>query len=173
MIKLAGPAQWSAVMAALHHRARLRTGSKHPVMIEALLPLRALPDHAGKTLQRHQRLAGIGPFLQFLDRDVIERLPTGAAGEQCARNVDHVRRAAALVGDRRAATGTEAAHGLRLGVLVARDLGLALGDPKTLAPAADIGGIGRAMRAAARRRMIMPGPPRRHVDLEADLAAQA
>src|SRR5689334_9815519 len=38
--------------------------------------LRALPDHAGKALQRHQRLAGIGPFLQFLDCDVIERLAT-------------------------------------------------------------------------------------------------
>src|SRR6266700_1383007 len=54
-----------------------RPSSKHSVMIEALLLFRALPDHAGKTLQRHQRLAGISPFLQFLDRDVIERLAAG------------------------------------------------------------------------------------------------
>src|SRR5260370_12197002 len=90
MIKLVRPAQWSAVMAALHHRARLRTRSKHPVMIEALLPHRALPDHAGKTLQRHQRLAGIGPLLQFLDRDVIERLAARSAGKKRPRDSHHV-----------------------------------------------------------------------------------
>src|SRR5205814_4206053 len=71
--------------------------SKYPVMIDALLLFRALPDHAGKALQRHQRLAGIGPFLQFLDRDVIERLPAGTAGEKRARNVHHVRRTRAFV----------------------------------------------------------------------------
>ena len=52
---------------------------ENSVMIEALLLFRALPDHARKTFQGHQRLAGIGPFLQFLDRDVIERLAAGAA----------------------------------------------------------------------------------------------
>src|SRR5258708_16963031 len=97
MIKLVRPAQWSAVMAALHHRARLRTRSKHPLMIDALLPFRALPDHAGKTLQRHQRLAGIGPFLQFLDRDVIERLAAGSAGKERARDVHPVSRTRAFV----------------------------------------------------------------------------
>src|SRR5258708_36007011 len=146
---------------------------EHPLAVGALLLFRALPDHAGKPFQRHQRLAGIGPFLQFLDRDVIERLPTSAAREQRAGNVDHVRRASAFVGDRRAATGTEAAHGFRRLVLVTRNRGLALDDPEALAPAADIGGIGRAMRAAARRRMIMPGPARRYIDLETHLAAQA
>src|SRR5580698_621612 len=49
--------------------------SEHPLAVAALLLFRALPDHAGKAFQRHQRLAGIGPFLQFLDREVIERLP--------------------------------------------------------------------------------------------------
>src|SRR5262249_15587328 len=44
----------------------------------AFLLFRALPDHARKTLQRHQRLAGVSPFLQLLDRDVIERLAAGA-----------------------------------------------------------------------------------------------
>src|SRR5215472_5048433 len=137
------------------------------------LSLRALPDHAGKALQRHQRLAGIGPFLQFLDGDVIERLASGAAREQRARDVDHMRRARAFVKQRRAACGAEAARSLRRKILVAPDQGLALDDAKALAPAADIGGVGRAMRAPARCRMIVPGPARRHVDLEGDLAAQA
>src|SRR5881396_3210916 len=80
-----------------------RFSSEQPVTIEALLPFRAMPDHAGKTFQRHQRLAGIRPFLQFLDRDVIERLAAGAAGEKRARDVHHVRRTRALVSQRRAA----------------------------------------------------------------------
>ena len=50
----------------------------HHFAAAAPLPFRALPDHAGKAFQRHQRLAGIGPFLQLLDRDVIERLAAGA-----------------------------------------------------------------------------------------------
>src|SRR5437868_2159716 len=110
--------------------------------------------------------------MQFLARDVIERLPPGAAGEQRARDVDHMRRARAFIGDRRAAMRAETAHGLGGLVLIAREAGLALDDTKTFAPASDIGCIGRAMRAAARRRMIVPGPARRHVDLEGDLAAQ-
>src|SRR5215831_8797425 len=45
----------------------------------AALLFRALPNHAWKAFERHQGLAGIGPFLQLFDRDVIERLPPGAA----------------------------------------------------------------------------------------------
>src|SRR4029450_4569908 len=82
-------------------------------------------------------------------------------------------RARAFIADRRAAAGAEASNGLGRPVLIAGEAGLALGDPETLAPASDIGCIGRAMRATARRRMIVPGPARRHVDLEGDLAAQA
>src|SRR5258708_34335313 len=67
----------------------------------------------------------------------------------------------------------EAARGFRGLVLEARDGGLAPGDAKTLAPASDIGRVGRAMRAPARRRMIMPGPARGRVDLERDFSAQA
>src|SRR5215471_13776556 len=63
----------------------------------APLLFRALPDHAWEALQRHQRFAGISPFLQFIDCDVIERLPARAFGEQSARDVHHVRRARALV----------------------------------------------------------------------------
>src|SRR3954463_1026628 len=84
-----------------------------------------------------------------------------------------MRRARAFIGNRRAAARAETSCGFGRRVLIAREAGLALGDTKTLAPASDIGGIGRAMRAAARRRMIVPGPARRHVDLEGDLAAQA
>src|SRR3954447_7223984 len=69
----------------------------------ALLLFRALPDHAGKALQRHQRLAGIGPFLKLFDRDVIERLAAGTLLEQRARDVDHMRPTRTLIGDRRAA----------------------------------------------------------------------
>src|SRR5258707_14449233 len=88
-----------------------RPCSKHPFTIAALLLFRALPDHAGKALQRHQRLAGIGPFLQLLDRDVIERLAAGAAREQRARGVHHMRRPRALADELRAAAGVEAARG--------------------------------------------------------------
>src|SRR5260370_36776791 len=52
--------------------------SEQPV-IDALLPCRALPDHAGKAFQRHQRLARVGPLLQLLDGDMIERLAAGTA----------------------------------------------------------------------------------------------
>src|SRR5712671_659442 len=117
-------------MAALRERETKQDNfwSEHPLAIAALLLFRALPDHAGKTFQRHQRLAGISPLLQFLDRDVIERLPAGAPREQRARDVDHVRRARALVGERRAAMLAEAARGLGRLVLVARDGGLAARD---------------------------------------------
>src|SRR5580698_6655866 len=95
--------------------------SEHPLTVAALLLFRALPDHAWKTFQRHQRLAGIGPFLQFLDRDVIERLPAGAAGKQRARDVHHVRRPRALVNQRRATTRAKATHGFRRLVFEARN----------------------------------------------------
>src|SRR6266850_5577333 len=142
-------------------------------MIEALFLFRTLPDHAGKPFQRHQRLAGIGPFLQLLDGDMIERLPAGAPGEQRARDVHHVRRARAFVKQWRAASRAKASHGFGAFVLEAGDAGVALGNAKTLAPASDIGGVGGAMRAPAARRMIVPGPARGRVDLEADAAAQA
>src|SRR3974390_639761 len=94
----------------------------------APLLLRALPHHARKTVERHQRLAGIGPLLKLLDCDVIERLTPGAAREQRARNIDHMRRARPLVKQRRAALRAEAARSFRARVLVARDRGLTTGD---------------------------------------------
>ena len=67
-------------MAALRWRANSKPDPplKHPLALEAFCLFRALPDHAGKTLQRHQRLAGIGPLLQLFNRDVVERLAAGA-----------------------------------------------------------------------------------------------
>src|SRR5438552_11824985 len=114
-------------MAALRGRALhlLPPQFERILSTRALLPFRALPDHARKTLQRHQRLAGIGPLLQLLDGDMIERLPTGAPGEQRARDIDHMRRAWAFIEQRRAAKRAKAAHGLCRLVLVACDPGLA------------------------------------------------
>src|ERR1700686_4708554 len=112
MIKLEAPAQGSALMAALRGGARRTCGrSKHPVAIAPSLLFRTMPDHARKALQRHQRFAGIGPFLQLLDGDMIQRLPAGAAGEKRARDVHHVRRARALVHQRCATALAEAARG--------------------------------------------------------------
>src|SRR5258706_5944294 len=100
------------LMTLQHHPAsRPFKASKHPLMIDAFLPFRALPDHAGKTLQRHQRLAGIGPFLQFLDRDVIEWLAAGSAGKERTRDVHHVWRTGAFVKKGRAAGFAKTAHG--------------------------------------------------------------
>src|SRR5205823_14469595 len=90
---------------------------------------------------------GIGPLLQFLDSDVIERLPAGTARKERTRDVHHMRRTRPFVKQRRAASAAEAAQGFRGLVLEANDLGLAPGDPQALAPASDIGRIRRAVRA--------------------------
>src|SRR5258708_13278824 len=90
------------------------------------------------------------PFLQLLDRDVIERLAAGAAREQRAADVDHVRRARAFVDNGGAAVRAEATRHLGRGVFITRERSLALRDAETRAPASDIGGVGGAMRAAAR-----------------------
>src|SRR5665213_1618886 len=65
------------------------------------------------------------------------------------------------------------AHSAGRLVLIAPDVALTLGDPKALAPASDIGGVGGAMGAAGGLRMIMPGPARRRIDLETDFCAEA
>src|SRR5579872_2824775 len=164
-------------MAALRCAAlldvRKQSASEQSLMIDALLSFRTLPDHAGKPFQRHQRLAGVCPLLQLFDGDMVERLAPGAAGEERARDVHHVRRTRTLVEQRRAAMRAKAAYGFCSLVLETRDVRLALDDTKTLAPASDIGRVRRAVRAPARRRMIVPGPAGRRVDLEADPAAQA
>src|SRR6476646_750522 len=143
MIKVDGAMQGRVLMAALHGDNRRR--SKHAVAIPTFPRLRALPDDAWKALQRHQLLAGIGPFLQLFDRHVIERLPAGTAGKKRARNVDHVWRSRARVEERRAAIFAEAARGLRRPVLEMRDVRFPAHNTEALAPASDIGRVGRAM----------------------------
>src|ERR1051325_10517551 len=104
---------------------------------------------------------------------MITRLAAGAAGKKGARNIDHMRRPPALVDQRRPAAGAEAANGVGLGVLETRDALLALGHAHMLAPAADIGGVGGAVGAAAGGGVIVPGPAGRHVDLDLHRAAEA
>src|SRR4051812_38591721 len=104
---------------------------------------------------------------------MIKRLAAGARREQRARDVDHVRRAGALVGQRRAAGATEATHRLRARVLVTTDQVFAGRDAEALAPASDIGRVGRPVGAPSRGGMVVPRPARRHIDLEGDAAAEA
>src|SRR6185436_16881079 len=129
--------------AAMRRRAGARgtdtpTPLEHSLAVGTLLLFRALPDHAGISLQRRQRFAGVGPFLQFLDRNMIERLPPGAARKQRAGNVDHVGRARPLINNRRAAARAETSCGFGRLVLITREAGLALGDTKAFPPASDI-----------------------------------
>src|SRR4051812_39258027 len=83
-----------------------------------------------------------------------------------------MRRARALVEQGRAAARAKAARRFGRDILEAGDAACAFGETKTLAPAADIGRIGRAMRAPACFRVVVPGPARGIVDLEAHRAAQ-
>ena len=69
------------VMAMQDSTSSTGRSSKHPITIAALFLFRALPHHARKTLEWNQRLAGVGPFLLFLDADMVERLPAGALKE--------------------------------------------------------------------------------------------
>src|SRR4029077_17770572 len=72
MIKVDGAIQGRMRMPPLHADNPRR--SKHAVAFPTFPRLRALPDDAWKALQRHQLLAGIGPFLQLFDRPVLRRL---------------------------------------------------------------------------------------------------
>src|SRR5215467_6160864 len=55
------------------------------------------------------------------DGHVIARLAADTAGEECPRDIDHVRRALALVKQRRAAPGAETSGRLRVRILEASD----------------------------------------------------
>src|SRR4029079_11753322 len=139
----------------------------------AFLLFGSLPHHTGKALELHQGLASVGPVLQLLDRYIIEQSTAERARAKHTRNIHHVRGAWAFVVNRRAASRTETAHRFRGRVLVPRNGARTAGDPKTLAPAPDIGRVGCAMGPPARRRMIMPCPARGDIDLEANASAQA
>src|SRR3981081_3103613 len=147
--------------------------SEQPVVVDALVLFRALPHHAGKTLQRRQRLAGIGPLLQLFDGNMVERLPPGAAMEKRARDVDHMRRTRALIEQRRTASRAKASRGFCSLVFEAGNPGHSLDDAKTLAPTADVSGLSGTMPPPACAGMIVPGPAGGIIDLEANRAAKA
>src|SRR6516164_10871731 len=65
------------------------------------------------------------------------------------------------------------ARGFRGLVLETRNIRFAAYDAKALAPAPDIGRVGRAVRAPAGGRVVVPGPASGNIDLEADASAQA
>ena len=100
------------------------------------------------------------------------RLAPGTGRKQCARDVDHMARACALVDQRRPTATAKAARTTRGFILIAGDFVLSLSNPKALAPGPNIGRINGTMRGAAGARVIVPGPERRKVDLEAHVAAQ-
>src|SRR4051794_11142408 len=54
---------------------------------------RAFPDDTGIALEGDKPGACVGPILKLLDGHVIAGLAAGTAGEECPRDIDHVRRA--------------------------------------------------------------------------------
>src|SRR5258708_33264034 len=75
----------------------------------ALPRFRAFPDDTGIALEGDKRFARVGPILKLLDGHVVAGLAAGTAGEERPRDIDHFRRALALIEQRRAAPGTGAA----------------------------------------------------------------
>src|SRR5260370_40054181 len=104
-------------------------------------PLRTLPNNTRNTLERSKLFARIGPFAQFVDSDMITRLPPSSMIEQRARNIDHVRRVHALVEERSATASAEAARGVCRFVLVSSYPARALGDTEALPPAPYIAAV--------------------------------
>jgi|SRR5271166_1718264 len=139
----------------------------------ALPRFRALPDDTGIALEGDKGFARVSPILKLLDGHVVAGLAAGTTGEERPRDIDHVQGALALIEQRRAAPGTEASARLRLRVLEASDASLALRHTRVLAPTADIGRIGGAVRATACRGVIVPGPKGGKVDLQLHRTAKA
>jgi hypothetical protein len=135
--------------------------------------LRAFPNNPGKTIERNERLAGVGPFAQFVDSDMITRLSASPMIEQRTRNIDHMRRARAPVEERSATASAEAACGACRFVFVARNFTRALGDAEALAPAPYVGRVGRAVREPTCACVIVPGPARWKVDFNMNQATKA
>ena len=100
-------------------------------------------------------------------------MATGAAVKQRTRNIHHLLSSFSLVVERRTASLTERPGCAGTPILIAGDPAASLDDPEPLAPTTYIGGISGAVRKAARPRVVMPGPERRVVDLNADIPAQA
>jgi hypothetical protein len=104
---------------------------------------------------------------------VITGLPSGTAAEECTRDINHVWRALALVKHWRPASGAEASGRVGLDILEADDASSALHHAGVLAPTTDIGRLGGAVGATARRAVIMPGPKSGDVDLQLHCTAKA
>src|SRR6266851_810655 len=138
----------------------------------SLSPSRAFPHDAGISLQRNQRFASIGPLRRIADGNMIPRLPAGPAFEQRPGYVHHLRRVSALVKDGRTASGAKTSRRARSLVFEAGDDRGALRKAEPTPPTADICRVGGALRMPALSRMVMPSPPRRNVDLEADFPAK-
>src|SRR5579862_2087214 len=75
-----------------------------------LLASGAFPQHAGIALEGDEGLVAVRPFRRLLEMQMIARLAPGAPGEDRARDVDHLGRMRALIGERRSALRAEAAH---------------------------------------------------------------
>src|SRR6516164_3503605 len=78
---------------------------------------RAFPDDTGVALKGDKPVACVGPILKLLDGHVIAGLAAGTAAEECPWDIDHVRRALALVEQRSPAAEAEASGRLCLLIL--------------------------------------------------------
>src|SRR6267154_1077983 len=124
-------------------------------LTRALARFRAFPDDIRIALEGDKPFAGVGPILKLLDGHMVAGLAAGTAGEERPRDVDHMRRALALIEQRRAAPGAETSGRVCLGIIEASDASLALHHAGVLPPTADIGRIRSAVRATARRGVIV------------------
>src|ERR1044072_1852494 len=77
-----------------------------------LLP-RALPHHAGISLERRKLLATVCPFRRFGQREMIARLAAGARFEQSTRNVHPFGGAGGLERERRSRGAREGSRRAR------------------------------------------------------------
>jgi hypothetical protein len=125
----------------------------------------AFPDDTGVTLKWGKPVAGVGPILKLLDGHLIAGLASRTAAEECPRDIDHVRRALALVKHWSPAAGAETSGRVCVGILKASDTFLALHHAGVLPPTAYIGRICSAVCATARRGVIVPGPKSGKVNL--------
>jgi hypothetical protein len=136
-------------------------------------PFRAIPNNPGETLEGDQPFAQVGPLRHLFNADVIARLSAGAVFEQSTRHIYHMRRARALIANRRAAARAKAAGRARGSVFKLRDIGLPLDNAEAATPTADVGGISSAVGMTTCCGMIMPSPPGWKIDLNAHVAAKA
>src|SRR4029453_1610197 len=102
-----------------------------------------------------------------------QRFAPGAAVEQGARNIHHLRRMLAHIKDRRSTVPAEAARIAGGLVREMADGPLALGHAEAASPAPHIGRVRRAVGPPAAARMVVPGPAGGNPDRDMDLAAQA